>query len=153
MDLESFLQQHGIAFEKHDHPTAYTAQELAHEEHVSGYLVAKPVIVKGQKGFTMCVLPAPKQLDLDRAAKLLQEQELRLATESEMAEQFPGCELGAEPPMGILFGLKTLMDEQLQQVDHLVMQAGTHTEAIKVGRVDWERACQPVVAPIAAGAA
>lgn len=153
MNLESFLQQQNVAYEKHDHPTAYTAQELAHEEHVSGYLVAKPVIVKGAHGFTMCVLPAPKHLDLDRAAKALKESKLRLATESEMSELFPGCELGAEPPVGALFDMKTIMDEELKQDEFLIMQAGTHTGSLKVRRDDWERACQPIVAPIAAGSA
>jgi prolyl-tRNA editing enzyme YbaK/EbsC (Cys-tRNA(Pro) deacylase) len=53
----------------------------------------------------------------------------------------------------VLFGMNTIMDEQLKQDEYLVMQAGTHTAAIKVRRVDWERACQPMVAPIAAGTA
>lgn len=150
MKLEAFLQQQGVGYEKHAHPTTYTAQALAHAEHVSGYLVAKPVIVKGSAGFTMCVLPAPKQLDLQRAADVLNEPDLRLATEAEMAELFPDCELGAEPPIGTLFDMKTIMDSRLQEDEFLVMQAGTHTEAIKIPRADWERLCNPVAAPITA---
>ena len=149
MKLEPFLQDHGIGYEKHTHTRTYTAQGLAHAEHVSGYLVAKPVIVKGDSGFTMCVLPAPKHLDLNRATEVLNE-EVRLATESEMAELFPDCDLGAEPPVGALFDMKTVMDESLREDELLVMQAGTHTEAIKMSREDWQRLCNPVVAPIAA---
>ena len=149
MKLETFLKEGGFNFEKHTHPKTYTSQELAHEEHVSGYMVAKPVIVKGLTEFTMCVLPAPKHLDLKRAADLLKEPEVRLATESEMAELFPGCELGAEPPVGSLFGMKTIMDTNLKDDEFLVMQAGTHTEAIKMRREDWERCCEPTVAQIA----
>lgn len=149
MKLETFLKEGGFNFEKHTHPKAYTSQELAHEEHVSGYMVAKPVIVKGAAEFTMCVLPAPKHLDLKQVADLLQEPEVRLATESEMAELFPECELGAEPPVGSLFGMKTIMDTNLKDDEFLVMQAGTHTEAIKMRREDWERCCEPTVAQIA----
>ncbi len=149
MKLETFLEQRGIEFKKDIHSTAYTAQALAHAEHVSGYMVAKPVIVKGRSEFTMCVLHAPDHLDLQRVARALDEVDVRLATESEMAELFPDCELGAEPPIGALFGMDTMMDSQLVEDAYLVMQAGTHTEAVTVRRDDWERACNPSVASIA----
>ena len=150
MKLEQALQERGIGYEKHTHIVTYTAQGLANAQHVSGYMVAKPVVVKGPSGFAMCVLAAPKRVDLKRVAAVLKEPEVRLATEAEMAEIFTDCELGAEPPIGSLFGLKTVMDEHLRQDESLVMQAGTHTEAIKLRRADWERLCQPLVAAIAA---
>lgn len=151
MKLESFLQARGVDFEKHSHTQTFTAQDLAHTEHVSGYMVAKPVVVKGDTDFAMCVLSAPRHLDLERAAKALNEPVVRLATEAEMAEFFVDCELGAEPPVGALFGLKTIMDEQLREDEYLVMQAGTHKESITLRREDWERVTEPVVAAIAAG--
>ena len=119
-------------------------------EHVSGYQVAKPVVVKCAAGFTMCAVAAPKQVDLKRVAAVLQEKDVRLADEAEMAALFPDCEVGAEPPVGALFGLKTVMDDRLKDDEFVVMQAGTHREAVKIRREDWERLCQPVVAPIAA---
>ncbi len=124
---------------------------MANAEHVSGYLVAKPVVVKGAAGYTMCVVAAPKRVDLQRVADVLHEPSVRMASESEMTGLFPDCEIGAEPPVGVLFGLNTVMDTQLTQDEYLVMQAGTHTEAVKMRREDWERLCTPVVAPIAAG--
>ncbi len=148
MKLESFLDGRGINYERHTHTKTYTAQGLAHAERVSGYMVAKPVIVNTPGGYAMCVLPAPKHLDLRRAAKVLHETTVRLATESEMADLFPDCELGAEPPVGSMFGMKTVMDDQLEEDEMLVMQAGTHTESIKLRRDDWKKLCDPVVAPI-----
>jgi prolyl-tRNA editing enzyme YbaK/EbsC (Cys-tRNA(Pro) deacylase) len=41
------------------------------------------------------------------------------------------------------------MDPALKKDAYLVMQAGTHTESVKMRREDWERICSPVVAPIA----
>ena len=151
MQFESFLRDRGIDYEKHTHATAYTAQRLADAEHVSGYMVAKPVVVKGSSGYTMCVLPAPTRLDTKRVAELLHEPEIELASESEMAELFPDCELGAEPPVGAMFGLMTVEDSQLQNDEFLVMQAGTHKESIKMRREDWESLCEPMVASIGAG--
>lgn len=151
MNLESFLQQARVDYEKHNHRAAYTAQRLADAEHTSGYQVAKPVVVRSRAGFAMCVLPAPKRLDIDRAAAALRQPDLRLATESEMAGVFPDCELGAEPPIGRLFGLETVVDDQLLRGEYITMQAGTHTEAIRTRREVFEQLCRPIVAPIAAG--
>ena len=151
MKIETFLQDKGVGFEKHAHVVTYTSQGLANAEHVSGYMVAKPVVVRGGTDFAMCVLAAPKHVDLQRVAQALRTPDVRLATESEMAEIFPDCELGAEPPIGSLFGMKTLMDEQLLDDEYLVMQAGSHTESIKLRREDYQRICEPEVAPIAMG--
>ncbi len=148
MKLETFLDEHGVKYHRHTHAKSYTAQSLAHAEHVSGYMVAKPVVVKTPSGFAMCVVAAPKHLDLERAAYALGEPHARLATEAEMADLFPDCELGAEPPVGAMFGMRTVMDEQLVEDDWLVMQAGTHTESVEMSRVDWERVCDPIVASI-----
>lgn len=148
MKLDEFLEEHGVKFHRHTHAKTYTSQGLAHAEHVSGYMVAKPVVVKTPSGFTMCVLAAPEHLDLERTAHVLHEEHARLATEAEMADLFPECELGAEPPVGALFGLKTIMDEQLIDDDWLMMQAGTHTESVEMSRFDWERVCDPIVASI-----
>ncbi len=148
MKLEALLKKRGIPFERHIHHTTFTSQELADAEHVSGYLVAKPVIVKGTTGFAMCVVPAAKRLDLNRAAEALHEREVTLATENEMSGLFPDCELGAEPPIGRLFGLRTVMDRKLHDDEYLVMQSGTHTEAVKIRRQDYESLCDPIVATL-----
>jgi len=149
MKVDSFLKQQGVDFERHTHTTAYTAQGLAHAEHVSGYSVAKPVIVKTESGYAMCVLTAPQHLDRKRVASLLREKEVRLATEAEMASLFPDCELGAEPPIGTLFGMPTFADDKVLEDEFLVMQAGSHRESIRMRREDWERVCRPSIAPIA----
>lgn len=148
MQLEPFLQQKGINYEKHVHSTAYTSQGLAHAEHVSGYMVPKPVIVKGDAGFTMCVVPAPAYLDLKRVAEVLHEPQVELASESDMVKLFPDCELGAEPPIGPLFGMQTIIDKKLEDDEFVIVQAGSHTESVRMRREDWERLCEPLVASI-----
>ena len=149
MKFEQLLQERGIGYEKHKHKLTYTAQRLAAEEHVSGYDVAKPVVVKSGQGFTMCVLPACLRLDLQRAADVLKEPEVHLATEADMGELFGDCDLGAEPPVGSLFGMKTIADERLCEHEYLTMQSGSHTEAVRLRRQDWEKLAEPTFATIA----
>ena len=149
MKLVELLDQRGIPFERTTHSAAYTAQTLAAEEHVSGYRVAKPVVVKGEDGFLMCVVPACAHLDVQTLGRLLRDSGVRLATESEMAAVFPDCELGAEPPIGDIFGMETIMDDSLRGEDYLLFQSGTHTEAVKVRREDYEELAHPRVESIA----
>lgn len=148
MKVESYLSEKGVTFEKALHSPCFTSQELAAREHVSGYYVAKPVVVKGSKDFVICVVPACSRLNLGRVADVLGEDEVRLATESEMANLFSGCELGAEPPIGSMFGMRTVLDSKLHEDEFLVMQAGKHTDSIRVRRDDYERVCEPTVATI-----
>lgn len=148
MNLEATLEHRGIAFQRSRHRPAYTSQDLAAAEHVSGYLVAKPVVVKGRAGFAMCVLAACDHVNLNRAAAAIHDKDVRLATEDEMRDLFPDCELGAEPPVGTLYDMQTIMDEHLREDDYMVMQSGSHSEAIELRREDWERLCNPIVASI-----
>lgn len=150
MNLQPMLTERGIDFELHAHAPTLTPPAGC-EEPVSGVAVAKPVIVKGASAYTMCVLPARARVDLTQVAQVLHDPEVRLATEAEKSKLFPGCELGAEPPMGALFGMNTLMDERLCDDDRLVMSTGRRTESVTLRRADWQRLCEPVVAPIAEG--
>ncbi|MHC5111567.1 MAG: aminoacyl-tRNA deacylase [Planctomycetota bacterium] len=149
MKVDKFLENHGVKYEKHLHPETYTSQDLARKEGVSSHMVAKPVIVKGKDTYTMFVLPAPMHLELDKAADVLHEPEVRLATEDEMTGLFPDCELGAEPPFGPLFDMKMVMDSHLHHEEYLIMQAGSHKTAIKMRRDDWEKCCEPEIAEVA----
>jgi Ala-tRNA(Pro) deacylase len=46
---------------------------------------------------------------------------------------------GAVPPFGRLFGLRTIYDESLLEVETVNFNAGTHTESIAMSRADLIR--------------
>ncbi|RPI64665.1 MAG: YbaK/EbsC family protein [Planctomycetaceae bacterium] len=149
MKIAEYLKEHDVQFESHEHIPAYTAQEIAAEEHVSGSRLAKAVVVKGSKGFAMCVLPACCKLDLEKVAKSLKEKTVRLADENEMAELFKDAEVGAEPPFGNLYDLPTLVDLRLSKEDRIVFQAGSHREAICMNYCDYAKLVSPSIADLA----
>ena len=80
------LDRRGISYEETHHPDAFTAQEVAHQEHVSGHRVAKVVCVMPDGRPVELVLPAARRVDLDRVRELLGAAEVRLATEAEMVD-------------------------------------------------------------------
>ena len=130
MELTDYLRQEQVAFELQSHRPTFTAQMMAAEDHVPGLKVAKPVIVQADGEYYMCVLPACCRVDLGLLRRELDAGEVRLADETEMARLFPECELGAEPPLGNMFGITTLMDKTLSQDDFLVFQAGRHDRSV-----------------------
>jgi len=146
MNLQSYLDQMGISYHLFRHPTAYTAQDLAAIEHISGRKVIKPVVVQADGQFVMCALPACYRVDLNELRQQLQASEIRLADEFKLRELFPDCELGAEPPVGRLYGMSTLMDESLVADDRVMFQAGTHCDAVIMTLAEYRRLAQPEMA-------
>ena len=149
MNLQSYLDEMGVRYRLSHHPTAYTAQDLAMTEHVPGRMVIKPVVVKADGQFVMCALPASYRVDLEELRKQLEVSEVTLADEQKLAELFPDCELGAEPPIGRLYGMTTLVDESLMRDNHVTFQAGTHTDAVTMTLADYRRLAQPEMAHFA----
>ena len=148
--IEEYLKNRGVGYEVDQHELAYTAQEEAAAEHVSGYEFAKTVIVTDGEEFYMLVLPATFQADLEKASELIGKQ-VRLAEEEETRPLFTDCELGAEPPFGSVFNLETYVDDSLGEQDEIVFRAGSHEKVIKMDYEDYEEVENPTVAQLRAG--
>jgi Ala-tRNA(Pro) deacylase len=143
MNVQSYLDEMGVAYRLSHHPIAYTAQDLASVEHIPGQQVIKAVVVKADGRFVMCALPASHRIDLQALRSQLEAEDVKLADEQKLNELFPDCELGAEPPIGRLYNLPTLMDESLTSDARVTFQAGTHRDAITMSLVDYRRVAQP----------
>jgi len=145
MRVTEFLDKEGVKYETLDHAPVFSSQGLAAIEHEPGKYVAKPVLVKADDRYIMCVLPAPRKVDLGRLKGQLDAASVMLADEDEIGKLFPDCELGAEPPFGNLYDLPTVIDQTLEQDDHIVFQAGTHGKAVRLSMADYRRLVEPKV--------
>ena len=143
MKLMDFLDKIAADYEVRTHNPAFTSQELAAEEHVSGLNVAKPVIIRADGEYYMCVLPASYKIDFDMLRRQIGTDEIVLADEEELSRLFDDCDLGAEPPFGILYGLLTFLDTSLEDEDYIVFQGGTHETAIKMDMIEYKRLARP----------
>src|SRR3989338_3175292 len=137
--LKQYLDRENVPYQHDVHRTAYTAQEVAAEEHVPGKLVAKTVVVKADAQFAMAVLPASLRLDTAALRTALGAKEVRLATEFEFTGLFPDCDVGAMPPFGNLYGLSVYVDESLTEYPEIVFNAGTHQDTIRMTYSDFAR--------------
>lgn len=145
-----YLMDNHIPFKRHWHPRAVAAQVLAHRLHVSGYHVAKTVVVEADdEKVWLAVVPAAELVDVNMVARAIGAQSAWLASEARFATLFPDCELGAEPPFGGMFDLGVVMDERLAGDQTLVLRAGSHEETLEMRAVDFCALESPIVAPIA----
>ena len=148
--LREYLLTHGVPYEVHEHPLAYTTSRVAEVEHVSGKEVAKPVILMADDHFVMAVVPGHKHVDLAKAKETFGCDTLRLAEESEFADAFADCERGAEPPLGHLYGMKTVIDLRLDS-PRVTFRGGSHTQTITMGLEDYRLMANATVGDVAAG--
>lgn len=150
--VRELLDSTGYRYEVHAHPEAFTAQGLAAVEHTPGHEIVKVVILKGNENYYMAALPAPCKVDLARFAALVGVPSVRLATEEEFKDLFPGCETGAMPPFGSVFGLPVFLEESLTTDLSITFSACTHRESIKMQLKDYLQLAKPHLATFATSA-
>jgi Ala-tRNA(Pro) deacylase len=142
--LRDLLDQRGVEYLGVTHSPACTAQAIAQSMHTPGREVAKVVVVKHAGKLALAVLPAHARVDLERLGAALHG-EVVLASEREFAAAFPDCELGAMPPFGGRYGLRTWVDESLTRDQEIAFNAGTHADAFRMSFEDYRRLAAPVV--------
>ena len=151
--LKEYLDQEKVPYQHDVHRTAYTAQEVAAEEHVPGKMVAKTVVVRVDDRFALAVLPASLRVDLSALKASLSAKEVRLAPEFEFTGLFSDCDVGAMSPFGNLYGLPVYVEESLTKDPEIVFNAGTHQDTIRMPYADFARLVQPQVIVFAMGRA
>lgn len=141
--LKEFLDSHKIKYDTVIHSEAYTAQEIAASAHITGKEVAKTVMVKIDGKMAMAVLPATEKVNFELLKKATGANDIELANEKDFADMFPGCEIGAMPPFGNLYGVDVYVAEKLAEDEEIAFNAGTHTEMIKLAYKDFESLVNP----------
>jgi Ala-tRNA(Pro) deacylase len=143
--LKTFLDQEKIKYVSIIHSTAYTAQEVAASAHITGKELAKTVIVELDGKMAMAVLPANRKIVLQDLREITGSDEVKFASEEEFKEKFPGCETGAMPPFGNLYGMEVYLAESWSANEEIAFSAGSHTEVIRMAFSDFERLVRPKV--------
>jgi Ala-tRNA(Pro) deacylase len=141
------LETGGAAYETLPHREAFTAQGVASAVHVSGWQLAKVLVVRapGEEP-VMVVLPASCRLDFAALARVLDKPSVSLVPEEEIEELFPDCETGAMPPFGHLYGMPVYVDKCFPKASEFTFQAGNHHEVVRMSYAEYERLAKPSVA-------
>lgn len=143
--LKEYLDSNGVKYVTITHSPAFTAQEVAASAHVSGWTMAKTIIVKVDGVNAMAVLPANLKIVIQDLREITGAHDVKFATEAEFRALFPDCEVGAMPPFGNLYGMDVFVAPSLTENEDIVFNAGTHTELMKMSYSDFARLVTPKV--------
>jgi Ala-tRNA(Pro) deacylase len=147
--LRAFLDANHAEYTHTVHPLAYTAREVASAEHLPNREVAKTVVVFADEGYHMIVVPANRLVDFQEVRVTLGFTHARLATEQELAQLFPDCELGAMPPLGSLYGLPVYLDSSLAAEETIAFNGGTHCDVVRMRTDEYRALVHPTVVSLA----
>jgi len=143
--LKEFLDERRVHYVTMVHSPAYTAQQVAEATHIPGAELAKTVILKLDGKMAMAVVPASYRVHMGKLAEAVGCTACTLAEEREIAKLFPGCEVGAMPPFGNLWGMPVYVSETLAADEQIAFSAGTHTEVMVMRFEDFRRLVEPWV--------
>jgi Ala-tRNA(Pro) deacylase len=146
--VTGLLERRGVPYEVVEHDATYSAVAEARAAAADADAMAKTVALHDHDGYRLAVVPASERLDVRRARELLgASHHLRLATEQELAQDFPAFEVGAMPPFGTE-PLPEVIDVRLLAHDRIVCAGGDHRRSVVIDAVDLLRITEPRVADI-----
>jgi len=147
--VQEYLRRSHVAYSVFHHMPAYSAQEEAAVTHVPGRDWAKSVVCFADGEPIQAVVPADRDVDLERLADLARAADIRLAFETELDWLYPECEHGAMPPFGPLYKQRVFVDEALSFEENIVFNGGTHADAIVMRFEDFVLLAKPIVGEFA----
>ena len=141
--LKEYLKDNRVAYQVIPHAAAYTAKTVAGTAHIPRREMAKTVVVRLDDHLALAVVPANREVNLEALRQAAGADYAELAQEREFKGDFPGCEAGAMPPFGNLYGMAVYVEPHLAEDALIAFNAGTHTEVVRMAYKDFERLAHP----------
>lgn len=135
--LQEYLDQQDIDYDLVEHPRTECTSETAQAAHIPGTKVLKTVVIHREQGCVLAVVPSTHRIRLDALQDILGAP-LGLASETEIAELFDDCELGAVPPVGAAYDLPVMLDQGLSELDDVYFEAGDHRTLVHVNGAEFK---------------
>jgi Ala-tRNA(Pro) deacylase len=137
--ITSFLGKREVSYELVAHRHSITSGETANTAHVARRMLAKGVLFCDDQSYTLAVVPASSRVDPNALAALLNQQNLMLASEDELALMFPDCEVGAVPAIGAPYSVPSVVDVALLTEADVYLEAGDHRNLLHISGDDFRR--------------
>src|SRR5919197_5064302 len=132
-DVTSVLDDAGVEYELLSHAHTERAADEAEALGLPATAVAKTLVLTAPVGHVRVVLPASERIDLRKARDYVQGgKSIHLASEDELAREYPEFELGAVPPFGGAAGDRVLVDARIADQHSVVLEAGSHEQSVRL---------------------
>ena len=147
--IAGFLQGAGVAYELVEHEPTESAAAEARSTGEPPERTAKTVILHDGRSYVIAAVAAADRLDLRKLRDVLgANRRLRLATEKEIARDFPTLEIGAIPPFGPMVPAAEVLDSALARQPQILCPAGDHRHSVLLDPQDVVRMTAATVAEI-----
>jgi Ala-tRNA(Pro) deacylase len=130
------LDEAGVEYELLSHQRTETAAAEAEALGLDPKDVAKTLVVSTPAGYVRAVLPASERIEFHKLREHVEGgKRIHLATEEDLARDYPGFELGAVPPFGGSSD-RILVDSRLAERERVVLEAGSHEQSVRIRTAD-----------------
>ena len=138
--LSNFLNLSQTPYNVVHHKHTECAADSAQAAHIPSARVVKSVLLrdKHEDRYLMALTPACNRIELGWVRDGTGTDPV-LAHESELADVFPDCEVGAVPGFGQAYHLDIIWDEDLGKQPSLFFEAGDHEDLIEIEQHDFHR--------------
>jgi Ala-tRNA(Pro) deacylase len=149
-DLTRVLDEAGVRYQLLAHPRTETAVAEAEALGLPSAEVAKTLVVKTPAGYVRAVLPASDRIDLHKLRTVTGggKKAVHLASEEDLARDYPEFDLGAVPPIGGSRPERVVVDSRVAALESIVLEAGSHEHSLRLPATDLLRITQAEVADI-----
>jgi len=150
-ELVAILRRAGVEFRLLRHRWTPTAVDEASALGLVPQTVAKTVVVRSAKRRIRAVVPASKQVDLEKLARVAGAATVSLLSEPELEAAYGAFEPGAVPPFGGPSNDRVVIDSALMDHDYVALDAGTHELSLRLHPEELIELTDATVADIGAG--
>ncbi|MBI4239626.1 YbaK/EbsC family protein [Candidatus Uhrbacteria bacterium] len=132
------------------HRVVYTAYDAAQTLRVKVGDIAKPLVLKVDKGWFCAVLSAGHMLDLKKVTKLLKAKRVRIPTEKEVIAALKLKKKQGLSPFGSLYKIPVLLDKAFAKNAKGIFPTGSFTDSLLLKLKDFVRLESPLIGAFAA---
>ncbi len=135
--LSNYLAEHGARYGVYAHRHSRSSAESARVANVKPHLLAKSVILEDDQGPVLALVPADKSVRLNEVSHLLGRHRLHLSDEARIGALFADCASGAVPPVGMPWGVPTVVDAELDANEIIYLECGDHECLVRVSNAQF----------------
>lgn len=140
--VQKYLEEAGFKHEILEHKTVYTAIDASQTLKKKISDVAKSLLVKAGQEYYVVVLPADRNLDLDKLKKITGKEQgkeikaVKIPNEKAM-EKALKIKAGALSSFGNIYKIPTLVDKQLEKSKKAIFSAGSVNHSVEMAVKDF----------------
>ncbi len=136
--IQRYLHARGVSSQALPHPATARIQRAARLAGVDPEHMARGVLLTSPAGYRLAVLPSDRLLDFCRVESHLGEK-VELAAPADARRLFADCTPRTTPSLGPAYGLRTLVDADLDRAKQVFLAAGRDDLLLRVDAVGFRR--------------